>query len=316
MSAPYLHELTLRLALGAASLDRSLIQTHTTWLRSQQAEDGGFAGREGDCDPYYTAFALRALWVTAGLDAPIAEQSGKFLRDRLQNRESIIDMISLIFAAAICEMSVGEVVLPDEESNQDHSWRGKVALLLESLRTSDGGYAKTPEGKAGSTYQTFLTVLCYQLIELPIPDQDRILAFLESQKHPEGGYLEIRAAKRAGVNPTAAAIGTLKALGYLNPQNQRDTIDFLTEMQSDEGGLTANTRIPFADLLSTFTGLLTLIDLEAIENIDLNAIRRYALSMQSPSGGFYGFALDETADVEYSFYGIATLALCQTHTLS
>ncbi len=316
MSAPYLHELTLRLALGAASLDRSLIQTHTTWLRSQQAEDGGFAGREGDCDPYYTAFALRALWVTAGLDAPIAEQSGKFLRDRLQNRESIIDMISLIFAAAICEMSVGEVVLPDEESNQDHSWRSKVALLLESLRTSDGGYAKTPEGKAGSTYQTFLTVLCYQLIELPIPDQDRILAFLESQKHPEGGYLEIRAAKRAGVNPTAAAIGTLKALGYLNPQNQRDTIDFLTEMQSDEGGLTANTRIPFADLLSTFTGLLTLIDLEAIENIDLNAIRRYALSMQSPSGGFYGFALDETADVEYSFYGIATLALCQTHTLS
>lgn len=316
MSAPYLHELTLRLALGAANLDRSLIQTHTTWLRSQQAEDGGFAGREGDCDPYYTAFALRALWVTAGLDAPIAEQSGKFLRDRLQNRESIIDMISLIFAAAICEMSVGEVVLPDEESNQDHSWRSKVALLLESLRTSDGGYAKTPEGKAGSTYQTFLTVLCYQLIELPIPDQDRILAFLESQKHPEGGYLEIRAAKRAGVNPTAAAIGTLKALGYLNPQNQRDTIDFLTEMQSDEGGLTANTRIPFADLLSTFTGLLTLIDLEAIENIDLNAIRRYALSMQSPSGGFYGFALDETADVEYSFYGIATLALCQTHTLS
>ena len=316
MSAPYLHELTLRLALGAASLDRSLIQTHTTWLRSQQAEDGGFAGREGDCDPYYTAFALRALWVTAGLDAPIAEQSGKFLRDRLQNRESIIDMISLIFAAAICEMSVGEVVLPDEESNQDHSWRSKVALLLESLRTSDGGYAKTPEGKAGSTYQTFLTVLCYQLIELPIPDQDRILAFLESQKHPEGGYLEIRAAKRAGVNPTAAAIGTLKALGYLNPQNQRDTIDFLTEMQSDEGGLTANTRIPFADLLSTFTGLLTLIDLEAIEIIDLNAIRRYALSMQSPSGGFYGFALDETADVEYSFYGIATLALCQTHTLS
>jgi len=316
VSAPYLHELTLRLALGAASLDRSLIQTHTTWLRSQQAEDGGFAGREGDCDPYYTAFALRALWVTAGLDAPIAEQSGKFLRDRLQNRESIIDMISLIFAAAICEMSVGEVVLPDEESNQDHSWRSKVALLLESLRTSDGGYAKTPEGKAGSTYQTFLTVLCYQLIELPIPDQDRILAFLESQKHPEGGYLEIRAAKRAGVNPTAAAIGTLKALGYLNPQNQRDTIDFLTEMQSDEGGLTANTRIPFADLLSTFTGLLTLIDLEAIENIDLNAIRRYALSMQSPSGGFYGFALDETADVEYSFYGIATLALCQTHTLS
>ena len=316
MSAPYLHELTVRLALGAANLDPSLIQTHTDWLRSQQASDGGFSGREGDCDPYYTAFALRALWVMASLDSEIAQKAGHFLRDRLQNRESIIDMISLIFGAAICEMSVGEVVLPDEESDQEDGWRNKVALLLESLRTNDGGYAKTPEGKAGSTYQTFLTVLCYQLIELPIPNEDGILAFLESQKHPEGGYLEIRAAKRAGVNPTAAAIGTLKALGQLEPQTQRDTVDFLSDMQCDEGGLTANTRIPFADLLSTFTGLLTLFDLDAVETIDLSAIRRYALSMQSPTGGFFGFALDETADVEYSFYGLATLALCQTHPLS
>ena len=33
--------------------------------------------------------------------------------------------------------------------------------------------------------------------------------------------------------------------------------------------------------------------------------------MQSAEGGFVGFALDQTADVEYSFYGLATLALCQ-----
>jgi geranylgeranyl transferase type-2 subunit beta len=82
-------------------------------------------------------------------------------------------------------------------------------------------------------------------------------------------------------------------------------------MQTDEGGLSANTRIPFADLLSTFTGLLTLADLDATLRINLPAAERYALSMQSPSGGFMGFALDQTADVEYSFYGIATLALCE-----
>jgi len=310
VSAPYLHELTLRLALGVANIDSTSLQRHTTWLRSRQAADGGFAGREGDCDPYYTAFALRALWVAGDLDLQTAQRAGHFLRARLEQRDSIIDMISLIFAAAICEMSVGEVVLADDSDTQQISWKSNVAALLESLRTDDGGYAKTPEGRAGSTYQTFLTTLCYQLIEIPIPETDRILSFLESQRHPDGGYLEIRAAKRAGVNPTAAAIGTLKALGKLNAEEHHSTIEFLSEMQSDEGGFTANTRIPFADLLSTFTGLLSLIDLESVQAINLDAARRYAQSMQSPDGGFYGFALDQTADVEYSFYGIGTLALC------
>ena len=199
------------------------------------------------------------------------------------------------------------IVIPDD----DVHWRKNVSDLLSTLRTEDGGFAKTPEGRAGSTYQTFLSILCYQLIDIPVPDTEGIEAFLESQKQLEGGYLEIRAAKRAGVNPTAAAIGSLKALGKLKPDEQQNTAGFLSEMQSDEGGFTANTRIPFADLLSSFTGLLTLADLDSIAAVNTEAISRYALSMQSPEGGFVGFTLDQTADVEYSFYGLATLALCQ-----
>lgn len=307
MSVPYLQEMTLRLALGAAQLDPSQREHHAQWLRAQQRDDGGFAGREGDSDPYYTAFALRALWILDAIDPPLGGRAANFLRQRLQEKESIIDLISLIFAAAICELAVGEVAIADD----DHQWRNNVASLLSSLRTDDGGFAKTPEGRAGSTYQTFLSVLCHQLIEIPPPDTEGIESFLKSQQHIEGGYLEIRAAKRAGVNPTAAAIGTLKALGRLDPAEHTQTADFLAEMQSDEGGLTANTRIPFADLLSSFTGLLTLCDLEATELVNVDSISRYALSMQSPNGGFVGFSLDQTADVEYSFYGVATVALCQ-----
>ncbi|MEM8666959.1 MAG: prenyltransferase/squalene oxidase repeat-containing protein [Planctomycetota bacterium] len=306
MSVPYLQDLTVRLALGASQIDPSFRQRHADWLRAQQRPDGGFAGREGESDPYYTAFALRALWILDAIDGPLGQKAAAFLRERLSKKESIIDLISLIFAAAICELAAGEVVIDDE----DQMWRQNVAQLMESLRTKDGGFAKTPEGRAGSTYQTFLTVLCHQLIEVPVPNVDGIESFLETQRHEEGGYLEIRAAKRAGVNPTAAAIGTLKATGRLSVEEQGDTASFLAEMQSDEGGLTANTRIPFADLLSTFTGLLTLSDLNATSLINVEVAQRYALSMQSPEGGFVGFALDQTADVEYSFYGIATIALC------
>jgi geranylgeranyl transferase type-2 subunit beta len=183
--------------------------------------------------------------------------------------------------------------------------------LLATLRTDDGGFAKTPEGNAGSTYQTFLSVLCHELIEVPVPEVERIESFLSSQLRAAGGYLEIRAAKRPGVNPTAAAIGTLKALGRLAADDHSNTAAFIADMQSDEGGLAANTRIPFADLLSSFTGLLTLSDLQAASRVNVDEVERYALSMQSPDGGFVGFALDETADVEYSFYGLASLAVCQ-----
>ena len=307
-SLPYLQELTLRLAIGASQLDPSIRQLHAKWLVAQQRADGGFAGREGESDPYYTAFALRALWILESLDESIGARAAAFLRQRMTERESIIDLISLIFGAAICEMAVGAVVIDDD----DQSWRENVARLLSSLRTSDGGFAKSPEGRAGSTYQTFLAVLCHELIEIDVPDAESVEAFLDSQHHPDGGYLEIRAAKRPGVNPTAAAIGTLKTLGRLDARSHRDTAEFLAEMQSDEGGLTANTRIPFADLLSSFTGLLTLQDLQAAELVKVDQIGNYARSMQAAGGGFVGFALDNTSDVEYTFYGLATLALCES----
>ena len=303
----YLQDLTLRLALGASQLDPSIRDRHANWLRVQQRDDGGFAGREGESDPYYTAFALRALWILDALDQSIGDRAAEFLKTRLSAKESIIDLISLIFGAAICELAVGAVVISDE----DTIWRQNIADLLGTLRTDDGGFAKTPEGRAGSTYQTFLSVLCHELIEIEPVDSDRIIDFIESQRHADGGYLEIRAAKRPGVNPTAAAIGTLKTLGRLVREEHSDTRAFLGEMQSDEGGLSANTRIPFADLLSSCTGLITLTDLASAEEVSVDRIEKYALSMQSPAGGFVGFALDQVADVEYSFYGIATLALCR-----
>ena len=80
-------------------------------------------------------------------------------------------------------------------------------------------------------------------------------------------------------------------------------------MQTDEGGLRANTRIPIADLLSSFTGFLTLIDLGGHRKIDRTQLLRYANRLQQPGGGFHGAEWDKVCDVEYTFYGIGCLAL-------
>ena len=63
------------------------------------------------------------------------------------------------------------------------------------------------------------------------------------------------------------------------------------------------------DLLSTFSGLAALADLDALDAIDLEAARRFALSLACPGGGFRAGAWDDQPDVEYTFYGLGTIAL-------
>ncbi len=118
-----------------------------------------------------------------------------------------------------------------------------------------------------------------------------------------------RPMKRSGTNPTAAAIGLLKLLDALDAPTRGAAVDFLFDMQTDEGGLRANTRIPIADLLSTFTGLVSLADLDQAGAIDRVAARRYVDSLQEEQGGYRGADWDTGRDVEYTFYGLGATAL-------
>jgi len=304
----YLERLTLRLTEGIGLLPEEVRTRHAGYLKGAQRPDGGFAGREGPSDLYYTGFALRGLAITGELYGDIAEKAAEFLRGRLSGRESIVDFLSLIYGAMLVESASGLNVFAEAPPQ----WRSAVAETLEKLRRDDGGYAKTAEGMASSTYHTFLVLLCRELLEQPVPAPERIHAFLLSQQAEGGGFREIRASKRAGTNPTAAAIGALQMLGGIAPEIREATLDFLCEMQTDEGGLRANTRIPIADLLSTFTGLVTLIDLDATQEIDLTAARRFVASLECPQGGFHGAAWDPAHDVEYSFYGLGCLGLFAT----
>jgi len=302
---PYLAELTIALASGLGEWNETLRARHSAWILSQQQADGGFPGREGGSDLYYTSFALRSLAILGDLHGSSAERAAGFLSRRLQSRESVIDALSLIYSAATLESSAGIDVFASVDAN----WRQNVATWFETLRRPDGGYAKGTEGVASSTYQTFLVLLCLQIVEVPVPQPEQVVAFLLSQRGDDGGFREIRASKRSGTNPTAAAIGALRILGQINDDIREAVVEFLIEMQTDEGGLRANTRIPIADLLSSFTGLWTAKDLQAIDEFDLDAIRKYALSLEQETGGFRGAELDFACDVEYTFYGLGTLAL-------
>jgi len=301
----YLEDLTLRLSRGIAELPEEFRARQVKYLMAAQREDGGFAGREGGSDLYYTGFALRSLAMLGELYGPPAERAATFLRSRMSGQESIVDFLSLIYGGTLLQSAAGVDIF--EQAAQ--TWRNSIAAALDNLRRDDGGYAKGAEGNASSTYHTFLVLLVLELIGKQPPDPQKIIAFLRSQQAEEGGFREIRASKRAGTNPTAAAIGTLRILNALDETTRNETIDFLAEMQTDEGGLRANTRIPIADLLSTFTGLLTLQDLGGEHEIDLAEVRKFVNSLSLEDGGFHGAVWDQAHDVEYSFYGLGCMGL-------
>ena len=183
---------------------------------------------------------------------------------------------------------------------------------MGKLRSSDGGFSKSLEGQVGSTYQTFLVLLCLELIEQPCPDADAVYQFLLSQRQLDGGFVEVSVGKRSGTNPTAAAIGDLRVLRRLSPDVAEHAADFFAQRQTDEGGFQANTRIPLCDVLSTFTACVTFADIDQLSCISIHGAQHYILSMQQPSGGFRGFEFDPADDVEYTFYGLGTLALLNT----
>ncbi len=301
----YLENLTLRLATGTGRVPKETRDLHAKFLLGKQNSDGGFGGREGGSDLYYTGFALRGIAILGELHGEAASRAAEFVQSRMQGQAAIIDFLSLLYSIQLLENAAGIEVL----AAAPEDWPTRVAAEMERFRRDDGGYAMSDEGFSSSTYYTFLVLLCRQLIGLEPEQPRRLIDFLLSRRREDGGFVEQGPMRNSGTNPTAAAIGALTILDAVDEDVREGAIDYLCLRQNEEGGLAANTRIPFADVLSTFTGLLTLGDLNAMEEIDLDAARGFLRSVQAEEGGFVAGLIDEVADVEYTFYGIGAMAL-------
>lgn len=273
-------------------------------MLTQRADEGGFRGREGDADLYYTGFAVRTLTLTDGLDAGLAADLAVWLKTFDVDRLDTIDLLSWLYTAVVVAFAGGPN-LADGFSDADVD---RLAAGLESRRRDDGGYAKSADGARGSTYHSFLTLLAYQLLGKDVPGADRLVRFLFDMQRDDGGFVEIAPMRRGGTNPTAAAAASLHILGKADDELREDVAGFLGDVKAD-GGFRANTRIPFADGLSTFTALLTCRDL-GLDVIGDGTVRSFvAAELERPGGGCSGASWDETPDVEYTFYGVGLLAL-------
>src|SRR5947199_62060 len=72
---------------------------------------GGWSGREGGSDLYYTAFALRGLAVLGALAPEVAGRAAEYLRQRSETQAGVIDFFSFLYAAALVQLGGGGDVL-------------------------------------------------------------------------------------------------------------------------------------------------------------------------------------------------------------
>lgn len=285
---------------GAHRLGETFTGTQAAWIECRELTDGGFPGRRGnEPDLYYTDFALRALDLVAP-ESPVFSTTARHLQWTARAPADITGAFSLLSCARTLRRR-GLTVRWDRRS---------IERVLD-LQTVPGGAFGAPDSLEASAYQTFLGVLCLQMLGEQAPGE-RTAHTIAALQRSSGGFAERAHDERAQTNATSAAAAILLMGNALERADVQGVARFLVAQQTGDGGLRAHPDAGAGDLLSTFTGLLTLALLGAPSDLDLPALGRFVRGAARPGGGFGALPGDPAADVEYTFYGIATLGLLRS----
>jgi hypothetical protein len=280
-----------RLGPGVLGESASLVEG---FVRSCQRPDGGFAGRSGKSDLYYTSFAVDAL---CALRAEIPEDTlTPFL-------ESFGAGESLDFVHACCLARLWSA-LPGHRI--DPARLDAILGRVETFRTPDGGYDAAPGAPGGSAYGCLLGYAAHADHGRRPPDADRIGACLADLRVPGGGWANDRR------GPVAVAAGPATAAAVSLSRNLRlplgrETGEWLLGCFHPGGGFKAFPNAPMPDLLSTAVILHALDGLQ----VPLGGVKEPCLdfidSLWTGRGGFHGNWTDDVLDVEYTYYGLLAL---------
>ncbi|MGA2031835.1 MAG: prenyltransferase/squalene oxidase repeat-containing protein [Thermoguttaceae bacterium] len=320
-SSVYLDALDELLRSGVADLSARFIATQVRYVAGCQQPDGGFAGRQGASDEYYTDFALRTLALLApGHDA--FRRAADYLVRWPGPPRDMVQCFTLLSATRSLEQS-----LPSPLAGEGQGVRGlgqdtellsadplwAIEWLYAHLLPS-GGFARYTDDQRVSAYHTFLGALCFQMLGHDMPAIEDAISAVAALARADGGYAELAGQTASQTNATAAAVALLMMRDALPAERAAKTARFLARMQSGDGGLRSHDAARGGDLLSTFTGLLTLLGLGGLDQVDLAGVARFLKRAAHRDGGFLACFGDDCPDVEYTYYGVCTLALLRLWT--
>lgn len=291
-------ELQGRIRAGLGRLNVDFRRRHRRFVASARASGGGFAGRGGRPDRYYTHFGLRAadaleldrgheLWTAA---ADFMEGLGRPPGD-------VVDCYCEAFSRAL--LAQRDCCSANWESLPE------VAAVCRGEATGGEGSSEGT-GEAGSLYRAFLAAMTLELLG-ERPSAEDVGRFVMERRCVDGGFSDTRGAERGSLNPTAAAVVLLCSVG--KREQAAEAGGFLAGLQRPDGGFPAHSEAPSSDLMSTFTALVALEDVGRLDGAEMGAAARFARELEAGSGGFYGAPQDREVDVEYTYYGLGVVGL-------
>lgn len=260
-----------RLAAGVASLPVALRDGCRASVLHHQAADGGFRGRAGEPDDWYTSFAVRVLALTGGADDALRRTSA-WLGQRQSAPATAADAACRVQAAFLLNL---------------------LGLPTQLAQAAVLGVLAAPSG----TSAAYLAAEAWTCLGRRPPDPAPLLAL----QNPDGGFAE-HAGAASQTNATAAA---LVRLGRNQPPADRTrAVAWLAALQGEDGGMRTNLDAPAGDLLSTFVTCWALTDQP--QALRLGDLARFVQSCRV-GDGFGACPGDAESDPEYTFYGLALL---------
>jgi len=282
----------LQVARLAPKLLGDSAESVAAFLLSLLNDDGGFGGRDGTSDLYYTVFGLEGL-LALQCNLPV-DQSADYLR-------TFGDGSELDFVHLTCLARCWAALPPPY---REEAPRAALLGRLEDFRSADGGFEAEPAASYGTVYGCFLALGAYQDLRAEMPHAERMLECVQSLRAADGSYSNQRDSP-VGQTPATAAAATL--LRNLGQPVDASVADWLLARCHEQGGFVAVPDAPLPDLLSTATALHALTgqhrELAAIQEPCLDFID----TLWSSRGGFFGHWEDDTLDCEYTYYGLLAL---------
>lgn len=304
--SPYLDLLDAKLASGLHDVSTYFADAQVAFVEGCQQPDGGFRGRQGGSDLYYTDFALRTLALLAAAHPAFARAA-----DWLDRQPATVSSVVECFSLLSIRHTLEQCAAVNAQNPPLPPFRALPAVeeLLRSHLLLSGGLARFPGDARLGAYHTFLGTLCFQMLGETLPGTTDAVRAVEALQRADGGYAELAGQTASQTNATAAAVAFLMMHDALSPADAAAVQRFLARMQAGDGGLMAHAAAGGGDLLSTFTGLTTLTVLDGVESLDTAAMGNFLRDAAHPRGGFLACAGDDSPDVEYTYYGTAVLAL-------
>ena len=294
-------ELESLLVGNLMNVPESFKRKQIKYIEKKQNKDGGFSGRLGFSDIYYTAFAVRVMSALRAGDKKFWNRVSSFAKGFDLNSADLAGLVSFLQLMDILEKK--NAIKVKEE------YRRAAKEILKRYEKKDGGYMKSPFDKTMSIYNSFLAMLCLSKLGDKYPESNKASSKLLKRQTDDGGFTELGIKLNGQTNPSAAAVMMLFAFDALSQRAKEKAAGFFVRMQDSSGGFFAHEKAPMPDLLSTYTTLLTLKAIGESKSVDREAARKFVDSLADKNGGFKGVEVDNATDIEYTYYGLGCLGI-------